>query len=123
MGVREKAISKLGGKCKKCSSTENLQLHHTTYAKDSTEWWESGEYWKRAKVALEHPERFELLCQNCHNKLHDNEFFAKMPAEAKLALKKSFRDMKKSGAKYRMLTKYEVEEFDARMRKKYSDWI
>jgi len=31
--------------------------------------------------------------------------------------------MKKSGAKYRMLTKYEVEEFDARMRKKYPGWV
>ena len=122
MNVREKAILKLGGKCKKCKSTENLQLHHTTYAEDSVKWWESGESGKRAKEAFEHPERFELLCQDCHNKQHENENFVKMPAETKLALKKSFRDAEKSG-KIRRLTKYEVKEFDAMMRKKYPDWI
>ena len=123
MDAREKAISKLGGKCKKCRTAENLQLHHITYAKDSTKWWESGDSWKRAKEAFEHPERFELLCQDCHNKQHDNESFVKMPAKEKEAIRKSYRDMKKSGAKYRILTKYEVKEFDARMRKKYPDWI
>ena len=122
MNVREKAILKLGGKCKKCGSMKNLQLHHTTYAEDSAKWWESGESGKRAKEAFEHPERFELLCQDCHSKQHDNENFAKMSAEAKLALKKSFRDAEKSG-KMRRLTKYEVEEFDAMLRKKYPDWI
>jgi len=122
MDVREKAILKLGGKCKKCGSTENLQLHHATYAEDSVKWWESGDSGKRAKEAFEHPERFELLCQDCHNKQHENENFVKMPAETKLALKKSFRDAEKSG-KIRRLTKYEVKEFDAMMRKKYPDWI
>jgi len=122
MDVREKAILKLGGKCKKCGSTENLQLHHTTYAEDSAEWWESGDSGKRAKEAFEHPERFELLCQNCHNKQHENESFVKIPAEAKLALKKSYRDAKKSG-KMRRLTKYEVEEFNAKMKKKYPEWF
>ena len=122
MNVREKAILKLGGKCKNCGSMENLQLHHTTYAEDSAKWWESGESGKRAKEAFEHPERFELLCQNCHSKQHENENFAKMPVEAKLALKKSFRDAEKSG-KMRRLTKYEIKEFDVKMRKKYPDWI
>ena len=45
-----------------------------------------------------------------------------MSTESKLALKKSFRDAEKNG-KIRRLTKYEVEEFDAMMRKKYPDWI
>jgi len=127
MNVREKAISKLGGKCKECESTEHLQLHHITYAEDSAKWWESGEYWKRAKEAFEHPERFELLCKNCHNKQHETEpetkMFLKMPADAKLSLKKSFRDAKKSG-KTRRLTKYEVEEVDAMIRRQQSGlWV
>jgi len=47
--------------------------------------------------------------------------FAKMSTEAKLAMKKSFRDAKKSG-KIRRLTKYEMDEFDARMKKKDPTW-
>jgi len=122
LNIRQRAILKLGGKCQKCGSFKNLQLHHVIYAEDSVKWWESGESGKRAKEAFEHPERFELLCQDCHSKQHENENFVKMSAEAKLALKKSFRDAEKSG-KIRRLTKYEVKEFDAKMRKKYPDWI
>jgi len=126
LNTREQAVENLGGKCVKCESVKHLQLHHISYAKDSVSWWESGEYLKRAKEALEHPERFELLCKNCHNKQHENdpatESFVKMSTEAKLALKKSYRDWKKSGTKCRRLTKYEVEEFDAIMKKKHPEW-
>ena len=129
MRIREKAILKLGGKCQKCNTEDNLQLHHITYAEDSIRWWESGEYWKRAKEAYNHPERFELICKECHLKLHendpDNKSFVKMSTEAKLTIKKDFRksyeDAKKSG-KMRRLTRYEIDEFDARMRKKDPTW-
>lgn len=125
MNIRQRAILKLGGKCQSCGKEDNLHLHHVKYAEDSPRWDESGEYWKRAKEALEHPERFELLCKSCHNKLHENDpgaqSFAKMSTEAKLALKKSYRDWKKSGAKYRRLTKYELEEVDAIIKKKYPE--
>jgi len=91
----------LGGKCQNCNKKEHLNLHHVKYAEDSPKWYESGEYLKRAKEALEHPERFELLCKNCHNKQHENDpeikSFVKMSTEAKQVLKKSYRDAKKSG--------------------------
>jgi len=123
MNVREKAILKLGEKCKKCGSMENLQLHHITYAEDSVKWWESGEYWKRAKEAFEHPERFELICKKCHLKLHENDpatkSFLEESTEAKQALKKSLRVAKKTG-KTRRLTKYEVEWVDAVIKKQAS---
>ena len=126
MNIRQRAILKLGGKCQNCGKEDTLQLHHVKYAEDSPRWNESGEYWKRAKEALEHPERFELLCKNCHNKLHENDpgaqSFANMSTEAKLALKKSYRDWKKSGAKHRRLTKYELEEVDAILKKKHPEW-
>ena len=121
MNIRQRAILKLGGTCQNCGKKDNLQLHHITYAEDSVRWWESGEYWKRAREAFEHPERFELRCKNCHNKQHEDdpviEDFVKMSIEAKLALKKSFRDAKKSG-KTRRLTKYEIQEFDELLKNK-----
>ena len=126
MNIRQRAILKLGGKCQNCGNEDNLQLHHVKYAEDSPRWNESGEYWKRAKEALEHPERFELRCKNCHNKQHEDDLgtedFVKMSTEAKLALKKSFRDWKKSGKKCRQLTKYELEEVDAILKKKHPEW-
>jgi len=126
LNIRQRAILKLGGKCQNCGKEDNLQLHHITYAKDSVRWWESGEYWKRAKEALEHPERFELRCKNCHNKQHETnpviQGFVKTSTEEKLALKKSYRDWKKSGTYCRRLTKYEIEEFDAIMKKKHPEW-
>jgi len=123
MNIREKAILGLGGKCQECNTEDNLQLHHITYAEDSARWWESGESHKRAKEAFEHPERFELICKDCHLKIHendpDNKMFVKMPAEEKEALRKSLRVAKKTG-KTRRLTKYEVEWVDAVIKRQAS---
>jgi len=68
---RECVLEKLGGKCVKCGTDNNLHLHHIKYAKDSIKWDVKGDFHKRAVEALKHPERFELLCQYCHAKHHD----------------------------------------------------
>jgi len=69
---REIVLEKLGGKCVKCGSKEKLHLHHIKYAKDSARWVEGkpDPYNEREKEALEHPERFELLCTHCHGNYH-----------------------------------------------------
>jgi len=72
LNVRERAILKLGSKCKNCGSTKNLQLHHIKRLPLSVLWNEKNEYNKRAKEAFEHPERFNLLCKECHLKYHDD---------------------------------------------------
>jgi len=66
MNVREQAITNLGGFCRSCFSKDDLQLHHIAYLPLSTRNSEKSDYWKRAREALEHPERFELLCKRCH---------------------------------------------------------
>ncbi len=71
MNIRERAILNLGGECKRCGSTKNLQLHHIKRLPLSVLWNEKNEYNKRAKEAFEHPERFNLLCKECHLKYHD----------------------------------------------------
>ncbi len=100
MRIRDKAIQNLGGKCTVCEGIKNLQLHHITYADDSPRWWESGEYWKRAKEAYEHPERFKLLCKECHNKSHEkdelNQMFSKASSKRKQNLKKLWREDEKN---------------------------
>ena len=98
MDVREHAILNLGGKCKECGSTKILHLHHIAYLPLSTRWNEKSDYRKRAKEALEHPERFELLCQECHLKHHD--------------------DLE---PKRRAISRHEMRMFDEWMRKKYPD--
>ncbi|MCH7649116.1 MAG: hypothetical protein IIA83_10985 [Thaumarchaeota archaeon] len=71
MKIRDKAILNLGGKCNECGSTETLHLHHIKRLPLSVLWNEKNEYNKRAKEAFEHPERFNLLCEECHLKHHD----------------------------------------------------
>jgi len=41
------------------------------YAKDSVDWRDKNESNNRIKEALEHPERFELLCAFCHAEHHN----------------------------------------------------
>ncbi len=67
---RKQALENLGGKCVKCGSKEKLHLHHIKYAKDSVRWNDKSDDVKRVKEALEHPERFELLCAFCHTEHH-----------------------------------------------------
>ena len=98
MNVRDQAILNLGGKCNRCGSTKILHLHHIVRLPLSVRWNEKNEYWKRAKEALEHPERFELLCQECHLKHHD--------------------DLK---PKRRAISRHEMRMFDELMRKRYPD--
>lgn len=70
---RKKAVDSLGGICQRCGSVKNLQLHHKYYARDSIRpkvHNENGcQSKKRNLEALEHPERFNLLCLPCHNKI------------------------------------------------------
>ena len=66
MNVREQAILNLGGVCRSCFSKDDLQLNHVAYLPLSVRGYVKSDYWKRAREALEHPERFELLCKRCH---------------------------------------------------------
>jgi len=68
---REQALQKLGGKCVKCGTEHKLHLHHVKYAKDSVDWRDKNESNNRIKEALEHPERFELVCAFCHAEHHN----------------------------------------------------
>jgi len=67
---RKQVLKNRGGKCVKCGSTEKLHLHHVKYAKGSVNWRDKNEYNNRIKEALEHPDRFELLCAFCHTEHH-----------------------------------------------------
>lgn len=52
---RDFLFKKRGLKCENCQKQEELHLHHKTYAK-----WGS-----------EYQKHLEILCADCHNKLHD----------------------------------------------------
>jgi len=67
---RKQVLQNLGGKCVKCGSIDKLHLHHIKYAKDSVKWDDKSEDSKRVQEALDHPERFELLCTHCHGHYH-----------------------------------------------------
>lgn len=58
---RNTAIELLGGKCEYCSENIDLQFHHKYYVEDSK---------KQAHIFKEvekYPNRFELVCFECHN--------------------------------------------------------
>lgn len=70
---RLELVLEWGGKCQLCGysrCTRALQFHHKD-ASEKYEWGKDG----RASVAeiRAHPERFELLCANCHIEHHDRE--------------------------------------------------
>lgn len=71
--IRKNAVDSLGGICQRCGATKNLQLHHRYYARDSVRSKVHNENGcqskKRNLEALEHPERFRLLCLPCHNQI------------------------------------------------------
>ena len=70
---REEVLQNLGGKCVKCGAKLRLHLHHIKYEKDSVRWNDKSDDSKRVKEALEHPERFELLCVTCHEDYHHEQ--------------------------------------------------
>lgn len=66
---------KFGGKCNKCGYCRcfsALHFHHTD-SSEKYEWSKKGGASIREIKA--HPERFELLCANCHIELHETEGF------------------------------------------------
>ena len=67
---RNSVLALLGNKCVNCGTVERLQLHHKYYAQDSIrpKSSEPGYHSKQRNLeALNHPERFMLLCLSCHN--------------------------------------------------------
>jgi len=79
MNVREQVILNLGGACKSCFSKDGLQLHHVAYLPLSVRYTEKSDYWKRAREALEYPERFNLLCKICHTAHHHRKDYIRNP--------------------------------------------
>jgi hypothetical protein len=57
--------------CFTCGSRnlKRLELHHRRYAKGSVLASHGGE---RSQEALKYPQRFELLCRECHDTVHAN---------------------------------------------------
>lgn len=51
---REQILKRRGNKCRACKSTENLHLHHITYA----------------RLGFELPKDLVILCKICHEKVH-----------------------------------------------------
>lgn len=62
-----------GSECHLCKSKKRLQLHHMYYAPDSVRPKSHNENGsmtlKRKQEAIDHPERFLLVCLSCHNKI------------------------------------------------------
>jgi len=77
MNVRDQAITNLGGFCRSCFSKDDLQLNHIAYLPLSVRYNVKSDYWKRAREALEYPERFELLCKKCHVAHHHKKDYIK----------------------------------------------
>ena len=72
--IRSKQIILLGGQCVKCGTTENLEINHRNVADTEIRRKEGriGKgYRNQQRVTLtevrETPERFELLCKECHH--------------------------------------------------------
>ena len=69
--IRSKQIILLGGQCAKCGTTKNLEINHKNVADTSFRREENGKsYRNQQRVTLtevrETPEKFELLCKDCH---------------------------------------------------------
>lgn len=71
--LRNQAYYQIGyNVCVLCGTKKNLNLHHKEIHKDSCigKEKESGAYTiRRIKEAIEHPERFAILCLPCHNSI------------------------------------------------------
>lgn len=69
---RHQLVAQFGGKCQQCGydrCLRALQFHHVD-ASEKSEWSGVRGNASNAEVAA-HPERFELLCANCHFERHD----------------------------------------------------
>ncbi|MCZ6582670.1 MAG: hypothetical protein O6761_05820 [Thaumarchaeota archaeon] len=69
----KKRIKEIFGlKCMICQSVKNLQLHHKYLVPDSIPGKDNENGWatvKRKREAVDHPERFSLICLSCHNSI------------------------------------------------------
>ena len=54
--TRYDAKARAGRRCKRCGTTQDLQVHHLTYA----------------RKGFEHPDDLEVLCKRCHYIVHQN---------------------------------------------------
>ena len=68
--IRSKQIILLGGQCVKCGTTENLEINHKNVADTELRRETRNGHRNQQRVTLtevrETPERFELLCNDCH---------------------------------------------------------
>ncbi len=64
--VRLWKIGLVGGKCEKCSSDVNLQVHHLTYD----------------RLGAERAEDLQVLCKPCHERAHGLDLTAKAHLKA-----------------------------------------
>lgn len=72
---RDKLRMKFGGKCSKCGYNKclsALQFHHDD-SSGKKDYNNNGDWRASIKEIKEHPERFSLLCANCHIEFHDKE--------------------------------------------------
>ena len=71
--LKSKITKIFGSNCELCKSDKNLQLHHVIYGPDSIRPKSHNENGsqslKRKQEAVDHPERFLLICLSCHNKI------------------------------------------------------
>jgi len=68
--LRERALKLLGGRCVRCRSGEDLELHHRWYSPESAV---DNQQYRRIREALENPDQFDLLCRNCHLSAHKEQ--------------------------------------------------
>jgi len=62
---RRKIIALLGGRCIKCGSTENLELHHAGLCEDKTRSKNRWGTWNNLDL-------LDVLCRNCHRPFTGN---------------------------------------------------
>lgn len=75
---RIKLINQFGGSCQVCGynkSIRALHFHHLDSSeKYSEKWGQQAQLGRATILEIEtHPERFMLICANCHAELHDKE--------------------------------------------------
>ena len=68
--MRAKLLASFGNTCQQCGYTKcltALHFHHIDSSEKKT-WFHS--YYRSLREVEAHPERFQLLCANCHTELH-----------------------------------------------------
>ena len=71
--TKQQALQTVCIRCHRCGRKDNLLFHHKYYAKDSIRpkahrepGWNTILRWRKA---ITHPERFQVLCRPCHNRV------------------------------------------------------